>query len=112
VLSLRKVKIGVIMISAVTLNNNLYIMPIIKSAQKALRQSKKKKAQNTKTKKAYKGAVKKISKFISEGNKEKAQETLSFAMKRIDKAAKKNIFKKNTAARKKSQLAKAVNKIG
>ena len=40
-------------------------MPIIKSAQKALRQSKKKKVQNISTKKAYKGAIKKISKFIT-----------------------------------------------
>lgn len=86
-------------------------MPITKSAIKALRQSKKKKAVNVKTKKAYRSAIKKVADSVSGKSKEKASETLKFAMKQIDKAAKKGVLKKNTAARKKSKLAKAINKI-
>lgn len=87
------------------------IMPITKSAIKALRQSKRKRAVNIRTKKAYRSAVKETVAFISETNKGKAQASLRLAMKEIDKAAKKGIIKKNTAARKKSKLAKAVNKM-
>ena len=37
-----------------------------------------------------------------------AQAALPLAMKRIDKAAKKNVIHANTAARKKAQLARAI----
>jgi len=86
-------------------------MPNTKSAIKALRQSKRKNAVNVKTKNSYKKAVKETVKFVSEGNKEKAQEMLKTAMKKIDKAAKKNVLQKNTASRKKSQLARSINKL-
>ncbi len=86
-------------------------MPNTKSAIKALRQSKRKNIANIRTKNSYKKVVKETAKFIDEGNKEKAQEMLKTAMKKIDKAAKKNVLNKNTASRKKSRLAKAINKI-
>ncbi len=40
------------------------------------------------------------------GNKEEAKEMLPQSMRAIDKAAKRGIIKKNTAARKKSRLSK------
>ena len=43
---------------------------------------------------------------------EKIQGVLSKAYKAIDKTAKKGIIKKNTAARKKSQLAKKIADFG
>jgi len=86
-------------------------MPNTTSAKKALRQSKRKNAMNVRIKNSYKKAVKETVKFVSENDKEKAKEMLKTAMKKIDKATKKNILKKNTASRKKSRLARAINKL-
>ena len=44
-------------------------------------------------------------------DKEKVQKTLSSAYSLIDKATKKNVFHKNTAARKKSKLVNALKAI-
>lgn len=76
-------------------------MPITKSAKKALRQSLKRRLRNIGRKEAIKEAVKKT---------KKNPELLSLAYKAIDKAARAGIIKKNTAARKKSRLAKLINK--
>lgn len=86
-------------------------MPIIKSAKKALRQNKKRKSENLKVKNKMKGQIKKIKSFIENGKKKEAQENLNRGYKAIDKTAKKGIIKKNTAARKKSRLAKAINRL-
>ncbi len=81
-------------------------MPITKSAKKALRGSLIKKAANDRNKKSVKEAIKKIEKLIKEKKKDEAKKLLSVAQKAIDKAAKKGIYKKNTASRKKSRLSK------
>ncbi len=86
-------------------------MPIIKSAKKALRQNKKRKLENLRVKNRMKGQVKKVKSFIGSGKRKEAQENLSKGYKAIDKAAKKGIIKKNTAARKKSRLAKSINRL-
>lgn len=71
-------------------------MPITKSAQKKLRQDKKRKTSNAVTKAAYKSAIKKAGKL-----------GVSKASSAIDKAAKKGLIHKNKAARLKSRIAKA-----
>lgn len=81
-------------------------MPIIKSAKKALRGSKRKKVYNDRRDKAMKIAVKEVKKLS--GTEAKAK--LAEAYKAIDKAAKRGVIKKNTASRKKSRLAKAIKK--
>ena len=86
-------------------------MPITKSAKKALRGSAKKAVFNLRRKRAMKDAVKSITKSVSSKNKDEAASKLSEAYKAIDKAAKRGVIKKNTAARKKSRLTKAVAKI-
>jgi len=86
-------------------------MPIIKSAKKDLRQNKKRRLENLKVKNKMKDQIKKLKSFISEGKKKEAQEILNQTYKAIDKAAKKRVIKKNTAARKKSKLSKMINKI-
>jgi small subunit ribosomal protein S20 len=86
-------------------------MPIIKSAKKALRQNKKRKAENLKIKNKMKGQIKKMKSFVENDKKKEAQENLDRGYKAIDKAAKKGIIKKNTAARKKSRLAKSINRL-
>ena len=86
-------------------------MPIIKSAKKALRQNQKRKQENLKVKNKMKDQIKKLKSFILAGQKKEAREILSKVYKAIDKAAKKGVIKKNTAARKKSRLNQAVNKL-
>ena len=79
-------------------------MPIIKSAQKALRGSKAKKVFNDRRAKAMKLAIKNVKKLTGP----EARVELAKAYQAIDKATKRGIIKKNTAARKKSQLAKSI----
>ncbi len=79
-------------------------MPITKSAKKALRQSARRKVQNTKRKDAYKGAIKTYKKLVTAKSMDEAKTKLSLAYKALDKAAKTGAIKKNKAARLKSRL--------
>jgi small subunit ribosomal protein S20 len=83
-------------------------MPITKGAQKAHRQSERKRVFNIRRKGAMKDADKAIQKAVTAGDAEKAKELLPTAYKAIDKAAKNGIIKKNTAARKKALVASRV----
>ncbi|MCA9356371.1 30S ribosomal protein S20 [Candidatus Nomurabacteria bacterium] len=84
-------------------------MPIKDSAKKSLRVSKRKKLVNDRRKKTLRDTSKKVEKDIK-ADKKIAAQSLSAAYKAIDKAAKRGIIKKNTASRKKSKLARMVNK--
>jgi small subunit ribosomal protein S20 len=86
-------------------------MPNTKSAVKAMRQSLRRKKYNLATKDKFKSAVKNVKKAILGGKKQEALQALQLAMKALDKAAKKHVIHKNTAARRKSRLAKAINKL-
>ena len=74
-------------------------MPITKSAQKALRQTKKRTVVNKLWKQKLKSAVKKA-------GTQKTKEAISYAFKIADKAAKAKIIHKNKAARIKSKLSR------
>lgn len=84
-------------------------MPIKKSAKKALRQSKKRRARNLGRKKKIKDLTKEIKNLISQKKIKKAKVLLPQIYKILDKAAKAGTIKKNTAARKKSRITKLVN---
>jgi small subunit ribosomal protein S20 len=80
-------------------------MPIIKSAIKRMKQTAKRRARNVGIKSDVKTAVKAfMAKPTSEG--------LSKAHSELDTAVKKKLIKKNTAARRKSNLAKAAKEAG
>ncbi len=83
-------------------------MPITKSAKKALKQSQRRQVFNLKRKKEMKKAIKQTQKLIQEGKKEEAFKILPRTYKKIDKASKRGVIKKNNAARKKSRLTKAI----
>ena len=85
-------------------------MPITTSAKKALRSSAHKRVFNVRRKEAMKDVVKEIKKLSLAGKAKEAGEMLPKAYKAIDKAAKRGVIKKNTAARKKSRLSKALKK--
>jgi len=74
-------------------------MPNTKSAQKAYRQSLRRRARNIQKKTAIKSALKKMS----------SVKELPLAYKAIDKAVKTGVIHRNKAARVKSQLSKLVS---
>ncbi|HAG27702.1 TPA: 30S ribosomal protein S20 [Patescibacteria group bacterium] len=86
-------------------------MPNTSSAKKAMRQSRRRQVINLRTKSKYKSAVKATRQDISSGDAAAASENLKKAMSAIDKAVKKNVLHKNTAARRKSRLSKAIAKL-
>jgi len=85
-------------------------MPIKESAKKALRQAKKHRVLNLARAKAVKDITKKIKKMVVAGSKDEAKKLIAQAYQAIDKAAKRSVIKKNTAARKKSRLMRMLNK--
>lgn len=86
-------------------------MPIIKSAKKALRGSKRKHVYNVRRNDTMKDSVKEIKKLVAGKNSKEAQKLLPKMYQAIDKAAKRGVIKKNTAARKKSRIAKMIKNI-
>lgn len=84
-------------------------MPNIKSAKKRVKVIEAKTLQNRATKKAYKEAVKAFQAAVEE-NASNTQELFNEAVSKIDKAWTKGVLAKNTASRKKAQLAKMLNK--
>lgn len=84
-------------------------MPNIKSAIKRVNVIEKKTLRNNMIKSGYKSAVKKFEQAVEAGNKEEATTLFATATKKIDQACSKGVIVKNTAARKKSNLAKKLN---
>jgi ribosomal protein S20 len=80
-------------------------MPIIKSAQKQQRADVRKHEKNLKIKDFLKKAVKEFKKSPS-------FKRLQAAQSEIDKAVKKGVLKKNTAARRKAGLARTAKEAG
>ena len=85
-------------------------MPIKKHAKKALRQDRKRAAENLVFKKSYKEAVKDAKKALEAGASD-IQEKVRLAQKKLDKAAKKGIIKANAAGRYLSRIAKKTKKV-
>ena len=83
-------------------------MPNIKSAKKRVLVIEKKTLENRMVKSAIKTELKKFEAAVSEGNKANAQELYNVCVKKLDQAAAKGVYHKNTVSRKKGQLAKAV----
>ena len=86
-------------------------MPNIKSAVKRVSVIEKKTIQNNMIKSAYKTAIKAFEAAVEAGDKEKAEETYKFAVKKVDQAITKGVIKANTASRKKSSLSKKLNTL-
>lgn len=85
-------------------------MPITASAKKALRQTKRRRVANVRALTKVKTIAKEV-RFLIQGKKfTEAKALLPRLYKAIDKAAKENVLKKNTASRKKSRITVLVNK--
>jgi len=83
-------------------------MPNIKSAKKRVKVIETKTLRNKMIKSALKTAIK-SAEFAIENNSENKEQVVALAMKKIDMAVTKGILHKNTAAHKKSSLAKKLN---
>lgn len=84
-------------------------MPNIKSAIKRVSVIEKKTLRNNMIKSEYKTAIRRFEEAIANNNTEEATKLFSVATKKIDQACTKGVIVKNTAARKKSNLAKKLN---
>ena len=87
-------------------------MANIKSAKKRIKVIAKKTMRNKMVKSKTKTAIKKVVAAVDSGSKDSAQSAYRDAVSAIDKAATKGVYHRNTAARKKSHLAKMVNNVG
>jgi len=85
-------------------------MPQLKNAEKALRQSIKRRTRNLSVTSNIDYLVKNTKKEAM-AKSAKAEETMKAAIKAIDKATQKGILKLNNASRKKSRLIATVRKL-
>ena len=84
-------------------------MANIKSQIKRNRQNEKRRTRNKAIRSEVNSRVKSTLESAESGQSD--EEALRIAIKKIDKAARKNILHKNTAARKKSRLTKRYNEL-
>lgn len=82
-------------------------MPHSKQARKRHRQSEERRVANKSARTSMRTAIKRV---LQAGTPEAAKQSLPEAMKRVDKAAKKSVIHRNTAARIKSRLARSAAK--
>jgi small subunit ribosomal protein S20 len=81
-------------------------MPNSPSAAKRLRQSQKRRLHNRIAKKVVKTSMKKTLQDVAEKNLDKAETDFRAAVAKIDKAGVRRVLHPNTAARRKSKLAR------
>jgi len=84
------------------------ILPNIKSAKKRVKITISKTLKNTIVKSSLKTSIKKAKLALSTGDANAAEAVKATTIK-IDKAVTKGVMHRNTAARRKSKLAKALN---
>ena len=86
-------------------------MPQRRSGIKELRKNRTRHLHNLDIKTDLKKTIKKFLASVNENKLEEAKESLKTVYKKLDKAAKRNIIAKNTAARRKSRFSKAVAQV-
>lgn len=86
-------------------------MPNTTSAKKALRQNVKHSLRNIRVQEQIAYAVKSVRKAVASSNSTEAEKWLLVSQQAMDKAAQKQIIKKNNAARRKSRLARLVHTL-
>ncbi len=87
-------------------------MPLIKSAIKRVRKTKRQTQQNLLSKNKFKSLTKEFLTLVKEKKIEEAAKLFPQVQKAIDLAVKKNLIHANTGARKKSNLSKLIAKSG
>ncbi len=87
-------------------------MAITSSAKKALRAGDRKRVFNLRTKAAIDTPLKQFRKLVADKKAKEAKALIPSLYKALDKAAKRNFIKKNTASRYKSRIMAAAKKLG
>ena len=87
-------------------------MPITHSAKKALRQNKKRRLRNIGYKTRIKNLTKRAASLYIEKKKEDLAKIIPSLYRAFDTGAKIGILKKNTAARRKSVIARRLRTLG
>ncbi|HLB66512.1 MAG TPA: 30S ribosomal protein S20 [Candidatus Saccharimonadales bacterium] len=87
-------------------------MPVIKSAKKRVRQSRKAAVRNARTRRSMREALKTLQAALDGGDVKKLAPAQKAAQSALDQAVKKGLMHKNKAARKKKQLAGRVKATG
>lgn len=85
-------------------------MPRRRTSRKQQRKDKKKHLHNLRVKQSLKKALKKFQTLISNKKIDEAKAFIGKVFSQLDKAAKKNVIHPKTACRKKSRLAKTLNR--
>jgi len=83
-----------------------------KSAEKRMRQSAERRERNRSNRSTMRTAIKGVRNAVAAGDVKAAETALKGAIQVIDKSSKKHVVHRNTAARTKSRLAKAVKRAG
>ncbi|MFA5144160.1 MAG: 30S ribosomal protein S20 [Candidatus Omnitrophota bacterium] len=81
-------------------------MPRERTAYKELRKAKKRHFKNISTKSDLRTSIKDFESLVKANKTDEAKKALSLLVSKLDKAASKDVIKKNTAARKISRLMK------
>ena len=85
-------------------------MAITSSAKRAIRTASRRHVFNLRRLDTMRESIKSIKKMATEKKFDEAEKALAQVYKAIDKAAKRGVIKKNTAARKKSRIALLLRK--
>ncbi|AWB82440.1 30S ribosomal protein S20 [Corynebacterium yudongzhengii] len=86
-------------------------MPNIKQQKKRVLTNEKRRQRNKAIRSAVRTEIRKFREAVATGDKEKSGEQLRVASRKLDKAVSKGVFHRNTAANKKSNMARAYNKM-
>lgn len=86
-------------------------MPVLQHAKKKMKQDKKKTTRNNVFRNRLTTRMKELMNAVKEHKVAELPKLLSAAYKAIDTASKKNLIKKNNAARKKSRMARMVAEV-
>ena len=86
-------------------------MANIKSQQKRVITNEKRRRRNQAVRSAVRTEIRKFREAVEAGDKEKATEQLRVASRALDKSVTKGVFHRNNAANKKSNMARALNKM-
>ena len=81
-------------------------MPQLSAGKKSMRSDARKRVYNLRRSRMMKDVTKELRELLKDGKTKEAADQMPAAYKAIDKAAKRGVIKKNTAARRKSRLAK------
>ncbi|MEW5945529.1 MAG: 30S ribosomal protein S20 [bacterium] len=84
-------------------------MPNVRSAEKRLKQSERRRERNRAAKAAMKTAFKKTVTAIETGDRNEAEKQLKLFVSKVDAIARKGIIHKNNAANKKSKITRMFN---